>query len=744
MLHTIITKTKLHADSFMLVFLVILILGFFWREVSMQGVFFGVDEIGSDIINHTYTYRQFFVPYLKAGKIPLWNPYIGSGLPVPGEAQTGMFYPLAAILYFFLPISVAFNWVVISAFLVMAVGTYIYARSIGHSTVAAFFAAMAYTLSGFMVGHLRHVSILSAISVMPLQFYVTERLIRKPTYLWMCLLSLLIFITFSSGHLTSSYLVIFFLSVYFIIRARSVFAERKQESLRLVGSYFLALILGLLLSAAILVPAIEMVGNSTRVGTTLESALNPPYRLRFLLEFLLPYAYGDPARGTWNIATESYWENIGYIGVLPLGFALYGLWVGVKKKNKYIQCFGLLLLGSLLLLLGSHTQVYQTVRSWVPGFSFTRVPGRFLLFVDFALGILAGWGVTFIQQAKKLKQFRKWLIIGLVVTAIDLFYFGYHFNSVMPTTYFSETSTVKFLRQDKDLYRVFSVDFDQAWLDAWKKSSGWVGDLSRYINERELLPPDYNSVYQIASPTFVYGAAGRYGVRRPIELDTLVRESINNNLPRTAILLGILNVKYILASKPMDFPDLILAATLPIPTSNLNTYVYKNLRWLPRAYFISQAQLIEARDDIFNTLMFTNFDPAHAVIIENPQDNKNIGNTGRVTINEYHDTEVRLSVDSDKGGYVVLSDTDYPGWKAIVDSHAVPIYKANYAYRAVYVGPGKHTIYFNYDPLSVKIGIYISLITLVGLVGVQTSFIIKKAYLRATIARLPSGRVKET
>ncbi|MCK4649150.1 YfhO family protein, partial [bacterium] len=53
----------------------------------------------------------------------------------------------------------------------------------------------------------------------------------------------------------------------------------------------------------------------------------------------------------------------------------------------------------------------------------------------------------------------------------------------------------------------------------------------------------------------------------------------------------------------------------------------------------------------------------------------------------------------------------YPGWKAYVDGKEEKIYQANYILRAVYLGPGKHDIRFIYDPLSFKVGTYISLIT---------------------------------
>ncbi len=59
---------------------------------------------------------------------------------------------------------------------------------------------------------------------------------------------------------------------------------------------------------------------------------------------------------------------------------------------------------------------------------------------------------------------------------------------------------------------------------------------------------------------------------------------------------------------------------------------------------------------------------------------------------------VVLDVTAASPGYLVLSDSFYPGWRATVDGAPTPIVRANVAMRAVWVERGRHAVVFRYDP----------------------------------------------
>ena len=75
-----------------------------------------------------------------------------------------------------------------------------------------------------------------------------------------------------------------------------------------------------------------------------------------------------------------------------------------------------------------------------------------------------------------------------------------------------------------------------------------------------------------------------------------------------------------------------------------------------------------------------------------------------------HDSPERVVVaaSTDSPGYLVLADTWFPGWTAAVDGRARPVERADHAFRAVRLEPGRHEVEFRYWPRSVQLGLAVS------------------------------------
>jgi uncharacterized membrane protein YfhO len=74
---------------------------------------------------------------------------------------------------------------------------------------------------------------------------------------------------------------------------------------------------------------------------------------------------------------------------------------------------------------------------------------------------------------------------------------------------------------------------------------------------------------------------------------------------------------------------------------------------------------------------------------------------------------------SPEEGWLYFAQIAYPGWQAYVDEQPVPIYRANYAFMAVYSPRQGASIRLIYNPLSFRIGALLSILGLI-LLGIFT------------------------
>jgi uncharacterized membrane protein YfhO len=61
--------------------------------------------------------------------------------------------------------------------------------------------------------------------------------------------------------------------------------------------------------------------------------------------------------------------------------------------------------------------------------------------------------------------------------------------------------------------------------------------------------------------------------------------------------------------------------------------------------------------------------------------------------------EIELKPAAPRGAFLVLSETYYPGWRALVDGVEKKVLRTNYAFRGIRLPEGaKHVVFF-FDPL---------------------------------------------
>jgi len=175
--------------------------------------------------------------------------------------------------------------------------------------------------------------------------------------------------------------------------------------------------------------------------------------------------------------------------------------------------------------------------------------------------------------------------------------------------------------------------------------------------------------------------------------------------------LSMMNVRFAL----VDVSD-------PIPpgwhnvTHDIWTRLIENERVLPRAFIPRNVRIGRTRDqEIIEMLGETDFGERAWLRIGGPQEERMNG-TGSLTVRR-HKSGLRIDVTKNFGGFVVISEAAWDGWRAYLDGHRVDTAIANHAFLGVYVPEGHHEIELRFLPQSFVIGRTITVATLLLIVG---------------------------
>ncbi|MCB0210561.1 MAG: YfhO family protein [Anaerolineae bacterium] len=155
--------------------------------------------------------------------------------------------------------------------------------------------------------------------------------------------------------------------------------------------------------------------------------------------------------------------------------------------------------------------------------------------------------------------------------------------------------------------------------------------------------------------------------------------------------------------------------------------VYENGDVLPRVFVVHQAETVLDNDAAIARMKSPEFDPA-MMVMRVAENGETVGIETRGTpsahdqaeIISYTPERVEMAVSLESPGWVIFSDTDYPGWQATLNDQPVEIETANIMFRSVAVPEGQHTLVFAFKPASLWMGAMISgvalLVVVIGLV----------------------------
>jgi hypothetical protein len=76
-----------------------------------------------------------------------------------------------------------------------------------------------------------------------------------------------------------------------------------------------------------------------------------------------------------------------------------------------------------------------------------------------------------------------------------------------------------------------------------------------------------------------------------------------------------------------------------------------------------------------------------------------------------------VDAEADAPGILVVSEPAYPGWTARVDGRPAPLLRADYAFRGVALGPGRHRVEMRFRSRPAEVGLVLSGLGCLGLVA---------------------------
>ncbi|MBS4016181.1 MAG: YfhO family protein [Candidatus Latescibacteria bacterium] len=276
-----------------------------------------------------------------------------------------------------------------------------------------------------------------------------------------------------------------------------------------------------------------------------------------------------------------------------------------------------------------------------------------------------------------------------------------------PNVYYSADEVVNYLKNDTTLYRVHPLYYE--------RSNDGILDLYDIHNVGGYCPNPLQSYQDFlgAEKTVMFSA------------------------PNLAYLnfLSLLNIKYII-TVPLpddisrydmrtqaiitDLKNFVNRPEFELAFNGRKNVIYKNNYALPRSFITPDYKVIQDKNQIFDMLKDSNFNPAQYVILS---ESLSIGQTTsedfewHSNITKYMPNRVILETEQNQGGFLVLSENYHPDWFCKVDGQLTKVYPAYHTLRAVYLTQGKHTVEFYYYSKYYVLGRLITVITSIFCLG---------------------------
>ena len=688
--------------------------------------------------------RQMFV--WKSLGFTLWNPYNFSGSYLLANLQSSLLFPGNLI-----------GWIpgVVIIMTLFGFFTYLFLRSLKLSNLAAIFGGLAAANISYLTGWQEILVNCQSALFLPLILLLIN---KKNTLLACVFLALSVF----GGHAQTT--------VYVYIIA-GLFAIYKKQ----IHTFAFCCLLSIGLAAIQLVPTIEAYFYSAREAPANAALIaRTVFPLKGLITYFASDFFGNTAN--FNFQLFNYPDARSYIGLVAAVFSLFSLYL-LKNKNVrfflFLAGFGLLFASWPLGLIFNFLHI-PILSSVVParmimvslfacailaayGFDYVinnKIKIKPLLFV--ALVFTGLWGYVLLIRTPETLVSRNNLIIPTIVFVILSILLVCHAELV-------SASRFKILKQvQNDMIKkilVFLIillaiiepgyyfvkhqpfskpeysfpphpvfDFLQSIAPNRFFGLGTARMDTNFATYYHVFDPNgYDPLYIKRYGELIYSSKnGKYLPKEVPRSDASFSDEDNFYRSRLFDLTG---VKYILDKedepKANWQPDLgkFPPDKYKVAWHDTKWSAFERLTVLPRVFLANNYVVETDPQKILDKIYDPNFDLRKTLILEESPSFRPAStrgepgpeSTGSATFIYYQPQKVVIKTQSDSPKLLFLSDNYYAGWKAFVDGAETKIYRADYSFRAVPVPTGSNDVVFIYDPLSFKVGVIISALSVLVL-----------------------------
>jgi len=747
------------SEVFPLFVIVMSVFAFFGHVILSRDPLFG-----SDFALYFFPLKKFIRDHLlTCGTIPLWNPYQFSGTPLISNIQASAFYPLD-FLFYTVSTKYAYGYTVVLHCILASVFMYVFVRSLSVGRMGALLSALIFTFNGFLMAHLYagHLTLIHSYVWIPLIFLFLHKFLTSSLLKYAILAGFFLGVQILGGFPQIGFYTILGTLLYALY---AICRGPQRTSGRYVAWAAIGmgaiLIIGFSLAALQLLPTYEFMQLSTRAGgTSYEFATIDSFPPKNFITFLIPDLYGVPGNRTFWVSDESwaFWEYCGYASICALVLTV----VAIRRimADRAGMFFVLLIVVALFLSLGKHNPLYKFIY-YLPGFHHFRIPAQILFLYVFAVAVLAGMGLNHLKNGTVFSGTPRMFVLAglsfLLILAVWSYVHPYSFFYVFfklakPTGFTSDqigqmhSVVTGAIFRATIIFLIIVILFSlyRRGLASYTTTGGLLILISM-ADMGSFAFPLVRTVHLQPSPNQAYLA-------QQLKLDRDIYRAVVNNgcFPENAGLRHqfqdiqgydpfILKryVRYVNKSQQLPADDKVVNMHYirSVDNSLINMLNLKyvidcaaaELRerkvFVPRAHIVHQAVVVDDRETL-DYMMGDEFDPMKTVVFSSAPDipvsgvKGDPGSHGEMCqVLSYACDEISVDAKLNTPGFLVMSEINYPGWRAYVNGKITPLLTGNYLFRTVSLQPGRHHVRFVFSPFSFRAGTVVSLVSIVGIIA---------------------------